>query len=107
MKIKAVLFLGILVFAIFGALIAVGCGSKPASEPTPAPGPAEKAGAAVDNAVKKTDAAVHDIAEKTNEAAKDAANKATQKTGEALEKVGAAVEKAGADMRNDPPPPTK
>ena len=106
MKINVVLFLGIVAFAVLGALIAVGCGSTPAPEQKPAPGPAEKAGAALDNAVKQSGEAVNKLADKASEATKDAANKAVQQTGQVLEKAGAAIEKSGANMQSEPIPTT-
>lgn len=107
MNVKVVLFLGLLVVALFGTMMAVGCGSKPAPDATPVPGPAEKAGAALDKAVEKSGEAVNKLADKTSEATKDAANKAVQKTGEVLEKAGAAVQKTGEDMKNDQNTPAK
>jgi len=73
---------------------------------TETPGPAEKAGAALDRAAAKTADAANTAAEKTKEAAvkaadatKSAAQKVVEKTGEGLEKAGEAVENTGVKMQ--------
>ncbi len=70
------------VVAVCGIVALAGCG-QPSS-----PGPAEKAGAALDRA-----------AEKTVEVTTNAAAKVVEKTGEVLQKSGAAVEKAGENLQ--------
>jgi hypothetical protein len=76
------------VAAICGAVVLAGCAPQTSSNPSGTPGPAEKAGAALDRA-----------ADKTVETTTNAAAKAVDKTGEVIEKAGAAVEKVGADMQ--------
>ncbi|MBF0410553.1 MAG: hypothetical protein HQM10_24620 [Candidatus Riflebacteria bacterium] len=70
------------VIALAGVVIAVGCNT---AQPSPVPGPAEKAGAALDRAVDKLE---------------DATKRAAKKTGETIEKIGEAVEKTGSDIKN-------
>lgn len=69
--------------AVVGLVVLTGCWQRSATNPG-TPGPAERAGAAVD---------------RTAEDAKALADKAAEKTGAALEKAGAAMEKTGADMQ--------
>ncbi len=88
MKIDFLLVLGVV--AVAGVVVFASCRQK-----TEAPGPAEKAGAALDKAAAKTGEAVDAAAVKT----KEAAQKVAVKTGEGLEKAGAAVEKTGADLQ--------
>lgn len=85
MKIKFILILGVFAVALAATFVVSGCGSSP----IPAPGPAEKAGAALDKAIEKTEVQ-----------ARETADKALDKTGEVLEKAGAALEKTGADMKD-------
>ncbi|MFZ2956548.1 MAG: hypothetical protein WA705_06635 [Candidatus Ozemobacteraceae bacterium] len=114
MKIKVILILSLLVVSFAGTLVTAGCGSKSEPEAIPAPGPAEKAGAALDKVVEQSGDAASKLAEKTREVAeqtssatKAAASKAMEKTGEALEKTGAAMEKTGAEMQNGQTAPKK
>ena len=88
MKIDFLLVLGVI--AVAGVVVFVSCRQK-----TETPGPAEKAGAALDKAAAKTVEAADTAAVKTREAAQ----KVAVKTGEGLEKVGAAVEKTGENLQ--------
>ena len=89
MSVKGILILGISALALVGILSAVGCGS---TEPKPAVGPGEKAGAALDRVLEKSGAE---------------ANKAVEKTGEVLKKIGTELEKKGEELQDRQPAPTK
>jgi hypothetical protein len=88
MKIDFLLVLGVI--AVAGVVGFASCRQK-----TETPGPAEKAGAALDKAAANTVEAANTAAAKT----KEAAQKVTVKTGEGLEKAGAAVEKTGENLQ--------
>jgi hypothetical protein len=77
MRVSDILIYGILVVVLAGTVAVTGCTYM---EPKPPPGPAEKAGAALDKAM----------------------DKAAGKAGEVLEKAGDALEKAGSDLRKAP-----
>lgn len=98
MQIKSLLVLFFFAVAIVGVFVVTGCCSK--TLPDPAPGPAEKAGAALDDAMKKTGEEARKLADKANEGIKDATSKAADKAGDVLQKAGAAIEKTGADLQD-------
>ena len=79
---------------ILGAASLLGCGCAEKTIP-PAPGPAERTGAAIDRAAEKT----ADAAKAAAEATKNATGRAVEKTGEVLKKAGTAVDKAGSNMQ--------
>ncbi len=68
---------------VVGLAVLTGCWQKSAQNPE-TPGPAERAGAALD---------------KKAEEAKALADEAVEKTGAALEKAGAALQKNGTEMQ--------
>lgn len=100
MKIKSLMILSFFAVAILATIFVAGCCARRGSEPDSPPGPAEKAGAALDNAMEKTGDEARRLADKAAEEAKTAADKALQKTGEVLEKAGSDLEKTGADMQD-------
>ncbi|HAE40866.1 MAG TPA: hypothetical protein DCG57_19865 [Candidatus Riflebacteria bacterium] len=99
MSIKGMLFLGFCAIAVAGVLFLTGCCNKTGTVVNPAAGPAEKAGAALDKAVKTTGDEARRLAEKASTEASDAAGKAINTTGEVLEKAGAGLAKTGADLQ--------
>ncbi|MES2150597.1 MAG: hypothetical protein V4508_12495 [Pseudomonadota bacterium] len=90
-----------LVLALAALLAAPGCSKRDASM-----GPAQKAGAAIDNAGDKVAAELHDkldkakaASEQVAKAAQDADEKLKAATSEATAEVGKKVERAGEKMQ--------
>ena len=98
MKMDMIRALGVVAVVVCVVAVA-GCRQKSESEPTGTAGVAERTGAALDKAAKKTVEATSTAAEKTVEAAKATATATKDVAGQVVEKTG--------EARRKPAPPSR